>query len=329
MTKAFSFARRAAEAGRFSTILAVAIALAWGASGSPLQAQVICGGTVGPGGNVQMLGDLSCGNEGITVEGPVNFNMKGFTLDCNGDDEHGITVIGEDAVIQNGTITDCDDGVFVAGTGGHQLLKLTVIENESDGIELDSDNNTLVGNTAEDNGADGFDIESSGNRLVDNVATENNSDGFDIDDEDADSNRLVGNTAHDNGSEGFEIDGGSTDNTLINNTSTENDNSGFDIDGSDNLLLSNSAVDNGEDGFEVASDNEIDGGVGNELRNNTATGNDEHGIVLQADADDNVIRQNTAKDNVLNDIQDDTAGCGGNTWFKNKFGTSSQACEEE
>jgi parallel beta-helix repeat protein len=303
-------------------VLAVVAAFAFAASLSPVHAQVTCGGSIGPDGNFQMMGDLSCTNEGITVVGPVNFNMKGFTLDCNGDDEHGITVLGERAVIQNGTITDCDDGVRVRGDGGHQLLKLTVRDNDSEGFHVKSDNNTFVGNTADDNGADGFDIDSSGNKFVDNLATKNNTEGIDLDSGGADSNRLVGNTAHDNDEEGFEIDSGATDNVLINNTATENGESGFDIDSSDNLLLNNSASGSGDDGFEIGESDDR-----NELRNNT-TGNAQNGIHLEAGAEDNVVRQNTATGNTGTDLVDDTAGCGSNTWLQNTFGSSNQVCVE-
>ena len=207
-------------------VLAAVAVLVFGASLSPLHAQVMCGDTIGPGGNVQMLGDLSCGDDGITVVGPVNFNMKGFTLDCNGDSQAGITVEGEGAVVPNGTITDCDTGVLLDGTGGHQLLKLTARQNGSEGFHVNagSDNNTFVGNTGTDNDSEGFNVRSNGNKLVDNLAMENNLQGIQIGGVD---NRLVGNTAHDNDRAGFELDSVGTDNVLINNTATENGNSGF------------------------------------------------------------------------------------------------------
>jgi parallel beta-helix repeat protein len=50
------------------------------------------------------------------------------------------------------------------------------------------------------------------------------------------------------------------------------------------------------------------------------------GICLHAGASSNVVRDNSAFDNVVFDLVDENAGCDANTWSGNRFGTANQPC---
>jgi parallel beta-helix repeat protein len=57
------------------------------------------------------------------------------------------------------------------------------------------------------------------------------------------------------------------------------------------------------------------------IRENTVNGNLQQGIVLTDLAHGNVVRANTVYHNGQTDLQDDNAGCDGNTWRRNLFET--------
>jgi parallel beta-helix repeat protein len=262
---------------------------------------VDCGDSIGVGETVTLTGDLGpCSGRALTIEGPARLNLNGFTVNC-GEGKDGIRVNGQKAIIQNGTVRDCDTAVDVRGNGYHQIVNLTVDNNEI-GFRLRSGSsvNHLINNTATNNSDRGFRVDegSDNNKLTNNFAEFSNK-GFRID---GDNNNIVGNEANNNASENFQIKG--NNNRLVNNTANGGPEECFLID-------------------------EIDEGVGgdeNQLINNHATGCLD-GFVFSAGAEGNSITNNRALGNGTDLIDDDCAN-NNNVWKNNKFETSAGTCIE-
>ena len=209
---------------------------------SPAQAAppgvVACGDILGPeGGEFMMTKDLICSeNPALTVFGPgTSLDMKGHTLECVGGDKDdiGIDVLGERAVVSNGTITSCgDNGVHVcsgdlvnecplSGDGNHRISGLTIT---SDGTV----------------GDDGIDVDSNNNRIFNNIVTGWPDKGILID-ADTQGNQVILNYLTGNNT-GIETDVGATDNIIHANTAIGNTNDSVNIDPVD--LKDDGACDN-------------------------------------------------------------------------------------
>jgi parallel beta-helix repeat protein len=305
-------------------MVAMALALLGGGLGAaPAWAQN-CGDTIGPGGIVTLPGNVGpCAtNPALTVVGPVIFNLNGFTVSCDTTATDGIVVQGSRAVVSNGTVTGCDDGVQLDGDGRHVITRIISRLNGNEGFEINSHRNALSFNIALDNGDDGFEIRGSFNVLSFNKARRNDEDGFDIGG-DSVNNKLITNTAEDNIDDGFQV--GGADHVLKFNHANRNGR-GFIIleNASNNRLSFNVAFANEFDGFDVEGDN-------NSLTRNVAKQNGADGIGVETDATGNVLEENVAFDNNQNgagdfDLADDNVDCDANTWVDNFFGTKSQAC---
>ena len=211
---------------------------------SPAQAAppggVACGDTL-EGGEFMMTKDLSCSEDpALIVVGPATLDMNGHTLECVGDrpgdrpGEIGIEVLGERAVVSNGTITSCaDNGVHVCGPlvdaclspppgdGNHRISGLTITrtgEFGDDGIDVDSNNNRIFNNIVTGWPDKGILIDefTQGNLVILNYLTGNNI--------------------------GIETDVGATNNMLHANSATGNalldllDDGGCDNDWSNNIF---------------------------------------------------------------------------------------------
>lgn len=292
--------------------------------GSSSALAVGCGDTL-TGGSVRINEAIGpCAeNPALTIEGPVNVNFNGFTLECSGADTTGISIKGHNAIVQNGTVLNCEDGIEVDGDGEHQVLKMTVTSNQSygnRGFRVKSNDNRLVGNTAQAFYGEGFRVEGQGNRLVNNQALNNDDHGFRLR---GDGNHeLINNVADGNSAEGFRLD--SDNNSLINNVSSNNGDEGFRArDGAGNSLLNNRAAGNGitdgEAGFRIQTDENL-------LLNNTAADNSGYGIYLTESAQNNEIAHNKAHNNSAPDLVDDNPDCDNNDWFKNSYDTRYPDC---
>ncbi len=172
------------------TILAMAGLLS-PAQAAPLEGVVACGDIL-EGGEFIMAKDLSCSQDpALQVIGPATkLDMKGHTLECDGGDT-GILVLGEGAIVSNGTITNCgDNGVNVCsgavcpdqdigdvpGDGNHRISGLTITGSGDDGMDVDSNNNQIVNNTVTGSPDKGIliDADTHRNQVILNYVTGNN-----------------------------------------------------------------------------------------------------------------------------------------------------------
>jgi len=96
---------------------------------APSWAELDCGDKIGPHAVAYLTKKLECsGSNGpaLTLEGPnAILNLGGHTVDCIDQQRNGIEVIGSGAILKYGTVTNCDNGVVVGGTGGHIITKVT------------------------------------------------------------------------------------------------------------------------------------------------------------------------------------------------------------
>lgn len=156
---------------RVGTILsAVLILAATAASG-----QISCGAVVTS--DKVMTADLVCSghNPAFTVQGPATVNMDGHTVTGCPADGTGIAVVGSKGGLKNGAVIGCDQGVRIAGSGGHTVENVVV----HDGGE-----NRLAGNVATASRDDGFFIydheAAAGSRVERNIAVAGLKRGFEL-----------------------------------------------------------------------------------------------------------------------------------------------------
>jgi nitrous oxidase accessory protein NosD len=297
---------------------------------------VSCGDVLGPGGVVVLSEDLACDmSPALTVEGPVTFDLRGFTVACDPAGGTGIDVIGSQARIRNGTIESCAIGMVVEGDGGHRLTRLTVTSPDVPG-----------------NAGIGFQVKSGGNRFARNLVKQSAGEGFRLGDDGvtADQNRLVSNKVVDSENHGFRVRIGER-NLFLRNLSNRNRGEGFRSQDRDNQFWSNKAYDNGDEGFRIMDaaaqnnlviDNRVRGngldpcnlaagdanpGISvvieaarNEIRRNRVLGNCV-GIAVDAGALNNAIIRNTVLGSRLVDMADGNFDCDDNEWRRNEFET--------
>jgi parallel beta-helix repeat protein len=249
--------------------------------------------------------NLFCGgfDPALTIEGPGGkLNMRRFTVSCEGTTADGIELTGDGAVLQNGSVTSCGDGVRLQGSNGR--VQRMVVENNSDvGVFISDDagsGNQVRETLSRNNADDGFkDFSSGGNIFERNQATRNEFNGFQVGGN-ANGNTLRRNVATNNGGDGFEID---NDNHLVTqNVARNNESNGFAIQGSDSWITRNDALKNLDDGIDVelgATDNTLTRNVG--LGNGSADLEGDGGF----------------------DLEDDNPDCDNNTWRRNR-GTRNQ-----
>lgn len=286
-----------------------------------------CGDTLGPGGQFQLTADIGpCDDDAgpaLTVNSAV-LDLNGFTITCADTDmdlalPNGIEAVGAKAIIVNGTVTGCDRGVVLAGTGKHRVGLVEVTASESDGFQVDSDKNILALNSAGGNGENGFQVDGDGNALFQNVA--DGSGDFDGIEVNGERNKLLVNACTNN-DHGFDIHGART--TMVSNLAGNNRN-GFFVHGPDSKLVRNTAVANIEYGFHLAP---VTGGL--KFVKNFASSNSGSGILLNmpADAIVKAVKNESIDNHIVTgfDIEDLTPGCGSHVWKKNDFDTASDAC---
>lgn len=309
---------------------------------------IACGETVGPSEELQVLHEnLACEQSpALVIEGPVAVDLRGHTIACalTEDDEApdgvmtgtGIEVQGTLAYIRKGRIKNCVIGVLVEGDdegdGSHVLERLTVTS--SPGVGGDSPR--------------GFRVQSDHNVFLHNIVKKYPGEGFRL--EDANANILKYNKVIRNGDHGYRVSGGQN-NLFLRNKALHNEGEGFRSQDDNNRFVRNTANGNGDDGFRIRAAenlvigniakgnglvpcNEADANAGIAITNNGSrnriTGNKlRHnciGIGIQAaegESLDNRIVGNLSRRDALFDMADGNEDCGGNTWFRNIFRTSS------
>ena len=325
-------------------IFVLAAALAGAILPGRAGAQLQCGDRVAPGQQVVLGEDLACDGDGaaVVVTGPAVVDLNGFTISCADQDGDGtvprvgLLLLGWSVTVRNGTINECHNGVVAAGAGFHQIAEIAVLFGAGDGIVLASAEgrvrkalaffqrgagivlrgaaSTVSDSTATGNRV-GFRVDARAT-LLRSVATANERDGFLVAGAGSvlSDNRALGSAV------GFTIVGGG--NRLSRNESRGNLIGIFlDARARANDLLSN-----------VASGNTVAGIVANGERNrllsNRAENNAVHGIRAGTRAGALAIRDTLALGNGVNDLADETPGCGDNAWSNNRFQTRNQSCVE-
>jgi hypothetical protein len=189
---------------RWTLALAGAIFLA-----QPAAAQVTCGATLVRGQKVTLVGDVgpctSSTDPAIFVQGPATLDLNGFKILCTGGSPpNGAVLEGKKARLRNGSIHACNDGVRLAGEGGHQVDNVAVIDGDRHGFDIESDKNRLRGNLSH-GGLRGFTLsgDNGRNQFKDNIAIGHSAQGIDIN---GDRNKVSENVSIENGASGFYCD---------------------------------------------------------------------------------------------------------------------------
>ncbi|WP_413665426.1 right-handed parallel beta-helix repeat-containing protein [Microbulbifer sp. CNSA002] len=268
----------------------------------------------------------------LRVVGPTGvLNLGGYSVTCVIDvfDATGIVVEGFSALVSNGTISGCDDGIFLGGTGIHNITGVDIVDFEGDGITIESDNNSILGNQIVGRGlsigGQGIDLEGSncivsqnniadvGDRGIESLGNFNtlNNNTIDNTDRDAiwvrgDNSYVFGNVLTNSQENGVALSGDS--NQVISNVISGSEESGINIDGgSNNFVIGNSALNN------LGNSGDFPGGI----------------VISSEESENNSIFSNTAIGNNEFDLRDvfDSGNCdSSNSWSGNIFVTADPAC---
>jgi parallel beta-helix repeat protein len=241
-----------------STRLGITLGLAAGVvvAMSPVaHAQLACGGTVAKGQTVTLTADLgpcdgTSDDSAVIIEGILD--LGGHTVSCgdtSGDGEvpDGLYLRGSKAQVRNGTVTGCDDNVWIGGSGKHVVEGITSTAAGDDGVYIATTTakNRLTGNTVVSNTDDGVECRGTKNKIEGNTVSNNGEDGIDL--PDAPKNKIIGNTTAGNGDDGIDVNGPndqSTKNKVLANTSTGNGGYGILVGDKKNKIIGNTATGN-------------------------------------------------------------------------------------
>jgi parallel beta-helix repeat protein len=316
------------------------------------------------GGEVDMNGHrVAClpGTDGVHLINSGGKLLNGFIEGC----DVGVALVGSGGhTVSNVLVRDSGIRGFVILGAKNKLIRNTALDNAADGFMAASPAeeaaHAFVGNVAAGNGESGFEIHDNKNKLSQNVAYANGAEGFVLD---GDGNKLSRNTAYDNGGIGISLDGAG--NSLSSNTSIGNDSVGVAAYGEENKLKGNLALDNNGVGFSsvapgnaytanLSAFNANDGyllfGAGVVLSRSAAIGNAGDGfqaalayqgfvvkgnrliangaLGINMQGNDSKISGNFAFDNTTDDADDNNVDCATNTWKKNVFHSTADACIE-
>jgi parallel beta-helix repeat protein len=284
--------------------------------------------------NVKLTANLDCSGFDVDsgpileVVGPAKLNLKGFTVIGNGftenegtEDEETfgdtcIEVTGAGAKVWNGTVTQCVDGVVIAGTGSHKVFRIKSTDNEKTGfkveessnsnwleknealrnikenflVEKDSNDNHLIKNKAEDGEDRGFYVRGSNNRLHKNKADRNRDDALRI--KNGNKNEVIHNIFNGTDSgEGVQIN--SEDNIVCKNIIKQNAR-GMRIQDDGNVVKGNIIISNWKEGILIEE------GSSNTISSNIILNNWQEGIRIDAGSS-NTISGNIIKNNGFNE----------------------------
>lgn len=263
---------------------------------------------------------LNCSGTAVTLQGPATLDLNGKTISCDGSaGSIGILLSGEGATVKNGTVTNCEAGVYAGGGGMHTIKDIEAIDNfgEKDvdlsgGFVVLSDNNVLGNVKANGNHPVGIQLVGDGNVVVNSEVSENDHMGIVLF---GDSNEVSQTQADNNNYSNIAIvnlvnnelvDGGN--NNIISNVSANRNNLGHGIyiGGNSNSVSGSEANDNEVDGIRV-------NGSGNNISDNTALGNNKS---VESGLDRGGV-----------DLSDPHPDCV-NTWRENDYDTSDSTCIE-
>jgi hypothetical protein len=285
-------------------------------------AQLSCGDTVPSGTKLTLTADVgtcTTATGGITVEGGAKVDMGGHFVVCDPNDPPiGVLVEGKGAKVSRGGARGCDHAIQLDGDGGHKLDDFVATQSAGDGVEIQSDKNKLRFIAATENGDSGLDVNGTGSKLSDVQAVDNQGDGVAVD---GSGNKLARIVAVNNGDDGIDLN--DDDNQLKDCRSISNDQDGVQAEGSGNkiqkcLLSANGGGDPEDAGLDIQAGD-------NQAKDNVVLGNNARGILVQETNDGISVTKNVALGHDEFDIEDENPGCAGNTFNKNRFGSSFSA----
>lgn len=278
-------------------------------------------------------------NAGYVIQARAKGNLLSGN-EANSNIKNGFEVLGNNinGLESNEAIGNLANGFVITGnnkilidnkstghTAGHGFL----VQGNSNKLRPDLDpNNPGTRNFAENNSGAGFKIIGNLNILEENEASTNTEEGFKIE---GNRNKLQENIAFFNGANGFEdgFDIEGDNNILIDNSAEANTRDGFEISGTNNQVFrenlpgGNLAEGNGQNGFSIS-------GNFNTLNGNTANDNVglsfSIGIRIEDGFVGNDIINNTATGNFAVDLVDENGDCASNTWSGNTFITKDPPC---
>lgn len=181
--------------GVFFAFMAIVGVKAPPASAKPVQIEVQCGDTIGPGGSWELSADIGPCRPGtgraLTILGPARVDLGGHRIQCvhRGEEyccnpgqtcappysecTRGLALMGSDVRVANGTIEGCYDGVAVGGDGHHEVRGVeTHALGEGNAFDVHSDRNLLEDNVAGTcDECLAFSVRGDRNRLRSNSAT--------------------------------------------------------------------------------------------------------------------------------------------------------------
>lgn len=316
------------------------------------------------GGSVDMNGHrVGClpGQTGIALINSGGKLKNGFVEGC----DDGVILAGSGKhTVTNVMVRGGGNRGFVVLSPKNKLVRNTALGNEGVGFlvasALQPMADILIGNVAANNGDAGFHLTGDGSKLSGNLATGNGEEGFYLS---GSATKFTRNTAFNNENIGFSMIG--VGNSLSQNSAIQNDSWGFAPYGSEGKVKNNLSVGNNglgfgssnganayssnmsafnvEAGYVVFGDgtsiskcaaigNGDDGilvGLGQEnmvIKNNRIIANGALGLNLQGQ--ETLITGNFAIDNATDDADDLDPMCMTNTWKKNIFHSTADACIE-
>jgi len=235
-------------------------------------------------------------------------------------------------------------GFFVGLDSNRTTLSQNVASGNSfSGFDIDSDNNTVIGNTSTDNSGLGFFVFQANDNVINaNIARHNQSSGFAVGGSELRNsfrNSFTANVASDNALDGFAVGNGASSSRLSGNVATNNASNGFIFAHVTGVVSEHDrASSNGDQGFilldsttasslthDVSLDNEhgfiAAESSGNRLSQDVANNNHGFGFGLVEGSSGNTVLQSVGHNNLFADAADFNPA-GANTWTDNSFGTT-------
>lgn len=194
---------------------------------------------------------LSNNYNGVYFQQTTDSRIENITVSHNRD---GIALWyrSNDNVITSNVADDNDYGIALRQNSENNVLNNNEVSNtiNSFGIQVYSDQTTLVGNNASDNKGNGITVGSNNNSLMNNIASNNKWSGIYI--VSSLHNLFEGNTFSGNGANGLFLVS-SSNNTLSSNTFSGNKECGILLDTSaNNTITGNTVSDNDESGMGIS-----------------------------------------------------------------------------
>ncbi|OEH92040.1 right-handed parallel beta-helix repeat-containing protein [Bacillus solimangrovi] len=237
-----------------------------------------------------------------------------------GDD--GIVVSADQTILKGFTVQGFkeefdSDGVEV-NSNNNILVNIESKFNSDEGFEIDGENNLIINCIASFNGTEGFDLDTEHHCIINCNSSQNGDQGFEIT---GDFNKVINNTGEKNATIGFEI-GVNIFNTLFGNKSIKNKGNGIELspESSNNNIIDNFICNNEGNGITLLVEDDfvsIQNVIDSNIVRNNGIDDTTAGILVEDGSLENVIRFNKAKNNIVVDIEAE-GGIGTNTYDGNK-----------